>query len=70
MKTFKNLYDDLGAARTILQGVLKSSEDMTSVDSRELRDKVSEAEDLVVEAMREALILEVDREWTERTNDL
>ena len=65
-KSFRDLYDELTAARVIIQVVMKESEDMMGVDCRELRDKLSECEELIGEAMREAIVLEVDQQWNAR----
>jgi len=66
LKNLKELYDELDSVRTILIRVLKSSEDLVGTEGRELRDKLAECEESIVDAMHEAVLLEVESTWKSR----
>ena len=64
---YKELYDNMANARTILATVMKLSENMGDT-VRELRDKVMEADEDIVDAMRECISIKVELEWSKKND--
>ncbi len=67
MDKHQELYDNLAEARVLLGAVLKLSENMGDT-VRELRDKVMEADEDIVDAMRECISIKVELEWSKKND--
>ena len=65
MDNYNELYDNMANARKILAIVMRLSEKMGE-NVRELRDKVMEADEDIVDAMHEALRMEIERTWEKK----